>query len=107
MRSLRTLSSSTSSDPKRARLITRRPTARRPMANAPMATAPNAAAPGAIAIRLVAGAALNGLVTSRAICDLFRFDGTLSPERAVEGNRGGGSLVPRRAPDGALRRERG
>ncbi len=60
-RSLRTVSSSTSSVPKRAFLIERRPTARWPIASAPTAIAPKAAAPSASARRLVAGAALESI----------------------------------------------
>src|SRR6202030_3468833 len=71
-RNLRTVNSSTSSAPKRAFLIARRPTARRPTASAPMATAPNAAAPSASANSRAAGTALDWPVSSRAIDDLHR-----------------------------------
>ena len=62
-RSLRTVSSSTSSAPKRARLTVTRPSASRPMASAPTARAPNAAAPSASAIMLAAG-----MAWARRIC---------------------------------------
>jgi hypothetical protein len=69
-RNLRTVNSSTSNAPKRAFLISRRPTKRRPIATAPTATAPSAAAPAASANRLAVETALDCPVVSRLIRDL-------------------------------------
>jgi beta-lactamase class C len=66
-RSLRTVSSSTSSAWKRAFLTVMRPSASRPIASAPTAMAPNAAAPIASAIMLVAGMASARRTISRGI----------------------------------------
>jgi len=93
-RNLRTRNSSTSSAPKRAFLITRRPTARRPIANAPIASAPNAAAPSASANRWVATRGLDWLAASRAIGDLL----TLAPIAERARSFRGGQIVWPSAP---------